>query len=361
MSNLIERRNRFREAVPHLATASGSIASFQTDMKSALEEIKIHFNPVQSGTGTPSPTNIRPISGWTGLTLNQSGKNLFDINTLAVPNEITITDGIATGEMRSFFNNFFLNGSMFEWGKNERLYISAKAYRDNAQPTTYPGFTIYEVHTDGTERATVPFSNETATPTVLGGATSSSKITENLFIGYGSSPLATWHVSEIQIELGSQQTAFEPYKGNKIPVSWSSTYYGGYALPLTGAGAITYENYASLGNTTWVVENSTIGRVRAYWTIGAMPRIKYLGVLYCSHYKGVQKDDASQINDGEICVTNTQANPILRIVDSRFIGKTAEEVKSLLGGVQLVYENVHIHADFTAEDAQRNKQHLVIG
>lgn len=66
MSNLVEKRNRIRQAVPHLASASGSIASFQTDMRANLEEIKIHFNPVQSGTGTPSPTNVRPITGWTG-------------------------------------------------------------------------------------------------------------------------------------------------------------------------------------------------------------------------------------------------------------------------------------------------------
>lgn len=46
MSNLIDRRNRIREAVPHIATASGSIASFQTDMRANLEEIKIHFNCV---------------------------------------------------------------------------------------------------------------------------------------------------------------------------------------------------------------------------------------------------------------------------------------------------------------------------
>ena len=46
MACLIERRNRIKQAFPHLATASGSIASFQTDMAANLEEIKIHFNCV---------------------------------------------------------------------------------------------------------------------------------------------------------------------------------------------------------------------------------------------------------------------------------------------------------------------------
>ena len=43
MAELITRRNRILQSVPHLATASGSIASFQTDMRAGLEEIKIHF------------------------------------------------------------------------------------------------------------------------------------------------------------------------------------------------------------------------------------------------------------------------------------------------------------------------------
>lgn len=34
--------------------------------------------PKQAGTGTPSPTNVRALSGYTGLTASQRGKNLLD-------------------------------------------------------------------------------------------------------------------------------------------------------------------------------------------------------------------------------------------------------------------------------------------
>ena len=33
---------------------------------------------VQSGTGDPSPTNIRPIVGWTGLSVFRTGINIWD-------------------------------------------------------------------------------------------------------------------------------------------------------------------------------------------------------------------------------------------------------------------------------------------
>ena len=46
-------------------TASGTIASF-TDGSDVLpaKSVLVTLNPKQSGTGTPSPSNIRPISGW---------------------------------------------------------------------------------------------------------------------------------------------------------------------------------------------------------------------------------------------------------------------------------------------------------
>lgn len=48
-------------------TASGAIASFDDGANGkALKSLTIEINPVQSGTGDPSPDNVRPISGWTG-------------------------------------------------------------------------------------------------------------------------------------------------------------------------------------------------------------------------------------------------------------------------------------------------------
>lgn len=48
-------------------TVSGDIASFRTPSRVPIESLKFHFLPKQEGSGDPSPTNIRPITGWTGL------------------------------------------------------------------------------------------------------------------------------------------------------------------------------------------------------------------------------------------------------------------------------------------------------
>ena len=49
---------------PH-DTASGSIASFPDGAAMPVRDLSVDIEPVQAGSGDPSPDNIRPISGWT--------------------------------------------------------------------------------------------------------------------------------------------------------------------------------------------------------------------------------------------------------------------------------------------------------
>ena len=43
-----------------------------------LDDIKVSFFPKQEGTEDPSPSNVRPISGYSDLTVYRTGKNLFN-------------------------------------------------------------------------------------------------------------------------------------------------------------------------------------------------------------------------------------------------------------------------------------------
>lgn len=66
-------------------TVSGSPANFPDGADGVpVVDLSVAINPVQEGTGDPSPENIRPISGWTGLTLYQSGADTSDPEELAV-------------------------------------------------------------------------------------------------------------------------------------------------------------------------------------------------------------------------------------------------------------------------------------
>lgn len=67
---------QFNAALIH-ETASGAVASFSDGADDIpMQSVVAEITPVQSGSGDPSPDNIRPISGRTGLTVTRANKNL---------------------------------------------------------------------------------------------------------------------------------------------------------------------------------------------------------------------------------------------------------------------------------------------
>ena len=69
-------------------TVSGSIAHFTDGAEMPAKSVVVNIEPVQSGTGTPSPDNVRPISGWSSVNVYDTGKNLL---------EVSMTDGEVSG------------------------------------------------------------------------------------------------------------------------------------------------------------------------------------------------------------------------------------------------------------------------
>lgn len=62
------------DVITELVTESGPIVSFDTKLHSSrpIEALIVDIDPIQSGTGEPSPTNIRPISGRNSVSVNVS-------------------------------------------------------------------------------------------------------------------------------------------------------------------------------------------------------------------------------------------------------------------------------------------------
>lgn len=65
-------------------TVTGNPATFTTDVARALTAFTIPFAPIQSGSGDPSPDNVRPITGITGLTVYHSSADTSAPTTYAV-------------------------------------------------------------------------------------------------------------------------------------------------------------------------------------------------------------------------------------------------------------------------------------
>ena len=96
-------------------TATGNPVTFLTDLAKPLKSLKANFLPIQSGTGDPSPTNIRPITGWTGLDV-MHGADQTDYDTYPVTWQThgTIYGGyvdLVTGEVWAEYAEYTFTGN----------------------------------------------------------------------------------------------------------------------------------------------------------------------------------------------------------------------------------------------------------
>jgi len=67
-------------------TVSGAVASFPDGSDDIpVKSLTVQIEPQQAGSGDPSPTNVRPISGWDSVKVARCGKNLIALETLSLP------------------------------------------------------------------------------------------------------------------------------------------------------------------------------------------------------------------------------------------------------------------------------------
>ena len=82
----LSARRRILLNTPHIETSAGELLTFQTDMKAPLKSCRVNFLPVQEGEGDPSPDNVRNITGWNGVEVTHTNKNLIRADDPNNPN-----------------------------------------------------------------------------------------------------------------------------------------------------------------------------------------------------------------------------------------------------------------------------------
>jgi hypothetical protein len=78
-------------------TVTGSIVTFNSTYPFPLDACKISFSASQSGTGDPSPTNVRPISGVSSITLGANGSaTVIDLDGTRYGGYVDAVSGVLT-------------------------------------------------------------------------------------------------------------------------------------------------------------------------------------------------------------------------------------------------------------------------
>lgn len=201
---------------------SGSIVTCQPVEGSRLNTV-VQIEPVQEGTGDPSPENIRPIQGWDSATIWHGGKNLL-------------------GEDLPALDGFIDNAS-------DAIVSSTSQGKTYVVPIKkYGTFTVSVNKTQIIRLATCAFKPYLgASLSTITTATSTYRsITSNSSDRYllVNLPRVDFGADEPMLVYGDE-SSYEPYCGKMIEIPFGQTVYGGTLDVTGGIVTKTHENIPS--------------------------------------------------------------------------------------------------------------------
>lgn len=185
------------------------------------------IEPVQSGSGNPSSDNVRPISGWDSVHVTRCGKNLLKASKSDITREL---NGIV-GNYTANNDTFAIKGT--NKASSNFIILSITPY---VYPYVKPGdkYTILNnspngiyinltyINTSG-NIASLVYNDTQTTFTVPEDYIRLNK----LQVGISTSVSTVDTTFNIQLEVGSTATAYEPYTGDTYTAELPETIYGG--------------------------------------------------------------------------------------------------------------------------------------
>ena len=254
-------------------TVTGAIVNFPDGADDIpVADLVVNIEPKQSGSGDPSPSNIRPITGWDSVTVNRTGTNLVNQDVLLLGTSWTYSQNIPTFEGAPVYTgtlaNLCGNGKplaneipvTFKYEANTRY--RARLWWRRVTPSTSNGIRIYAMYTDGTTSSSGNQSNNTENFIRQGLLTEANKTVSKFYLTYNSS--SGVYIAGFCIEKydGTQVEGDTAVVGNElqtISIDWTSeagTVYGGTIDVLKGVLTMTDGYIASYdGETlpsTWI-------------------------------------------------------------------------------------------------------------
>lgn len=235
---------------------SGTVASFETNIVAPIQSLRVDMQPIQAGSGDPSPDNIRPITGRDSVTVERTGVNLFDVGQMHLNKRYNGSD--YTGESAGTFK---LPPGTYVIKLNETSVFSGVAVARSKKP--YP-FTLSEADLNGTVNIQTASSHM---------ATYVIDDTYPYIYVAPSTPTATTEAdfanAKIQLELGSTPSAYAPYDGASVTVQLGQTVYGGTVDVTTGVLTvdrvkITLDGTQDISVANWRPQTNAVGWLYPY-------------------------------------------------------------------------------------------------
>lgn len=193
----------------------------------------VTLEPKQAGSGDPSPENVRPISGWDEVAVTSCGKNLFNADSGFALNGNASIYGFA------FDGEFLKEGVTYSFSaKNSTEVVNIKfsyaSYGENQLSVSIP--------VGSSEQATFHRNPNAYEPNLYVFLATGGTSYGN---GVAITSIEKAKALNLQIEVGSTPTPYEPYQGETYDITLPETTYGGTVDAVTGAGSKTWGFIAS--------------------------------------------------------------------------------------------------------------------
>lgn len=207
--------------------------------------VKAKWEPMQEGSGTPSPENIRPIKGRDSVKVKRCGENLLNINS---------------------FNKFTVNGITYEYVPDGGIHVSGTATSNTSSQTfpvwhlptgKYHGLDAGEgilsflvVHRNGKDL----WLTAKGIFEILAG-----DVTMYWYMVTISGTTVDKTVYPYIVPGTTAPTTYKPYIGQTATLTLPETVYGGEVDAVTGEGQETWETLTLDGTEGWAIRDTFIG------------------------------------------------------------------------------------------------------
>ena len=303
----------------------GEIVSFDGDGQN-LENLTAEIKAVQSGSGDPSPDNVRPISGWSSVKVCVTGKNLIPLYSSAsyVTGGLTVarqSDGgiLVTGTSTKSSAGINNISGLFLLPAGD--YVLSGNDGDSSVYHTYTQLRLRKSVNGSLASLKSGDGNFSLTEPTL--------VQFGMYIGSSSQAVNVNYEYYPMIRERNTSGDFEPYNGQTYTIDLDGTRYGGSIDVTTGVLTITHE-IVDLGNLTWIKQTN------ASWNCfsSSITGKKNGGTVICSNYP---QGAIYGTSTDKIVGVNANSNNIY-VRDSSYMSGDATAFKTAMSGVQLVYE-----------------------
>lgn len=269
------RRSCLGAIVNNVQIPSTPFATFATDSSVPLASLVADITAYQSGSGDPSPSNVRPITGYSGVNIWRTGKNLVDFPRMCVGGDISYNSARLTVS----YNAGVLTGVVQNTGSYTRDFTVTMAAADQiVLPKGFGGYLTMSFSHEGMLpnssnllRAQLKYANNTtsfgntaynaskyvmstgslswAAGRTISGITVTATYSANASAG---DEIKFWDLQVEHADANPTATAYEAANISTYPITFPAdmTVYGGYVDVLHGVLTVTHGEIASYDGET---------------------------------------------------------------------------------------------------------------